>query len=75
MTSRRYYLHGDQKEGAPDLFFCVLCDAFIPEGHFRVDHPKTNHYERYLRSLHREAQRKRNGTSFLRPKDAPNCLE
>jgi hypothetical protein len=34
----RYYLHGDQKEGDPNLFFCRRCDLFKPEKHFHEEH-------------------------------------
>ncbi len=47
----RYYLHGDQKEDDPDLWFCSSCDAFVPEVHFAGGHHKKQNlsdYESYL---------------------------
>lgn len=33
--SRRWYAHGDQMEGATRLFYCAVCQRFIPGVHFR----------------------------------------
>lgn len=32
---RRWYVHGDQMDGVPRLFYCAICERFIPGVHFR----------------------------------------
>ena len=48
MTIERHYIHGDQLEGDPSLFYCSACDVFFPEDHFFSQEEKCcNHWDRY----------------------------
>lgn len=52
----RYYVHGDQIEGAPDQYYCSHCDALVAAPHFESDHPDTSG-ERYFATLQRWRKR------------------
>ena len=44
----RHYIHGDQSEQDPALFYCSACDAFLNEGHFFDDREKCcDHWGRF----------------------------
>ena len=73
----RYYLHGDQDDDNPTLFYCARCDVFTEAGHF--DDPQRHrgetHGERYLGSLDRWNQRSPDSkANWRRPADAVNFL-
>ncbi len=73
----RYYLHGDQGEDDPALFFCARCDAFTNADHFDdpQQHSGETHGERYLASLDRWNRRSPNSkAAWRRPVDAVNLL-
>nr|WP_315223967.1 YozE family protein [uncultured Albidiferax sp.] len=52
----RYYVHGDQIEGAADQYYCSHCDALVAAPHFESDHPDTSG-ERYFATLQRWQKR------------------
>lgn len=73
----RYYIHGDQYQENPILFFCNYCDAFLEAGHFNNYHCFKNETqsERYLSSLARWNKRsEKSKLSLFRPDNAPNLL-
>lgn len=73
----RYYLHGDQDEGNPALFYCARCDVFTDAEHFDDPqfHRGETHGERYLGSLDRWNQRSSESKAdWHRPADAVNLL-
>lgn len=73
----RYYLHGDQDEDSPALFYCARCDVFTEAEHFDdpQQHRGETHGERYLGSLDRWNQRSpESKTNWHRPADAVNLL-
>jgi hypothetical protein len=44
----RHYIHGDQLEGDPSLFYCSACDSFWHEDHFFNQEDKCcNHWDKY----------------------------
>jgi uncharacterized protein YozE (UPF0346 family) len=45
----RYYIHGDQREDEPSLYYCARCDVFFDAQHFS-EHSDING-ERYLSSV------------------------
>lgn len=67
---QRYYLHGDQSEDTPLLYFCALCDVFAQEDHF-TQHGAKNR-ERYDRS---RARLKNLSSRFTRPKNPISLAE
>lgn len=76
-AATRYYLHGDQDEDDPSVYYCARCDSFCLPDHFENDalHRGQSHEMRYLDSIERWAER---GTvwrgRYRRPEDAPNLL-
>lgn len=74
----RYYLNGDQKEGAPDLWFCSRCDLFVSEVHFSEDHhskQRLSNYEVYLAEIKSLPLYMKNTRGKMRrPANPPNCL-
>ena len=73
----RYYLHGDQDEDNPVLFYCARCDVFTEAEHFDdpQQHRGETHGERYLGSLDRWNQRSpESKVNWRRPADAVNLL-
>ena len=73
--SHRYYLHGDQKEGAPTLFFCRKCDRFQPEEHFHDAHPNLNDYELFLQTRKELDARADSKGRVPRPNGATNLFD
>ena len=74
-TKLRYYIHGDEKEGNPELYFCAGCDLFVEQGHFYAEDRlcKTkNDFERYSWSLKRLKLSLKGGRKFHRPNNPPN---
>lgn len=67
---QRYYLHGDQSEDDPRLYFCALCDVFAQEGHFK-QHGEKNR-ARYERA---RARLKNINSRFTRPKNPLSLAE
>lgn len=49
---RRYYLHGDEIEDEPGMYFCASCDLPVEADHFDHKHA-TKPYERYFADLRR----------------------
>jgi len=49
---RRHYLHGDEIEDEPGVYFCVSCDKFMEAEHFDREHAAKS-YERYFAGLQR----------------------
>lgn len=73
-TRSRYYLHGDQDESNPALYYCARCDVFFEAEHFATHDSKGNS-ERYLSSLARWTRRDEEAPSSMRrPADAVNFL-
>lgn len=73
----RHYLHGDQGEDDPALFFCARCDAFTDADHFNdpQQHSGETHGERYLASLDRWNRRSPDSkATWRRSADAVNLL-
>lgn len=72
-TRKRYYLHGDQTEQDPALYYCAQCDWFSPAEHFESEHgPKT--VERYLSNLRYWSSPERSRANWRRPDKAVNIL-
>jgi hypothetical protein len=46
---RRHYLHDDEIEDEPGVYFCALCDMPVEAAHFDREHA-TKSYERYFTS-------------------------
>lgn len=74
----RYYVHGDQTEFDPKLFYCQACDLFRERDHFGDGkHPymKQSDFELYLyrKELFRKAP-KRFRDKYYRPADAVNIV-
>lgn len=76
-AATRYYLHGDQDETDPFVYFCARCDSFCPPDHFEnaALHQGQSHEMRYIESIERWNER---GTVwrrlYRRPEDATNLL-
>lgn len=52
MIKEMHYIHGDQLEGDPSLFYCSACDVFFPEDHFFGQGEKCcNHWNKYDRAI------------------------
>ncbi len=77
-TAQRNYLHGDQKEDDPELWFCRRCDAFVRNVHFSEgEHKKQklSEYEKYLDERKRFSIKIKNTPGkWRRPANPPNCL-
>jgi hypothetical protein len=71
----RYYLHGDEKEEEPGIYYCRACDAFVPINHFYEDCSEENDFKRYQRTLRIWKEIKKSGTYYTRPKDAKNIFK
>lgn len=70
----RYYLHGDQDEDNPALYYCARCDVFFNAEHFETHDSKGN-AERYLASLARwTPQKQEERSSMRRPAESTNLL-
>jgi hypothetical protein len=71
----RHYIHGDQLEGNPSLFYCSACDVFFFEEHFLNQADKCcNHWNRYdnaIKMLGKSSQKPRN---FTRPMNSINIF-
>lgn len=74
----RHYLHGDQKEDDPELWFCRRCDAFVSELHFAEGHhnkQRLTDFEKYLAEKKRLSTFMKNTQGrWRRPANPPNCL-
>lgn len=71
---RRHYVHGDQSEDDPGMYFCQRCDQFVESRHFEIEHPD-DMAERYFASLQRWKQRPaRNKINVRRPTRTVNIL-
>lgn len=74
----RYYVHGDQKELEPSLWYCARCDAFVAQAHFyegHHDNSRVTDYDRYSNSIKRLPifmENKRG--KYHRPYNPPNCV-
>jgi hypothetical protein len=53
---RRHYLHGDEIEDEPGVYFCGSCDMPVEADHFDREHA-TKSYERYFTDLQRWQRR------------------
>lgn len=71
-TRRRYYLHGDQHETDPALYYCVQCDLFVDGAHF-IQHGEET-FDRALHSIERWEGRPPD-RAYRRPHAAANLLE
>jgi hypothetical protein len=71
----RYYLHGDEKENEPGIYYCRACDYFEPKKHFYEECTEKNHFERFQRTLKIWKQIKKSGTQYTRPTNANNIFE
>src|SRR5262245_37759272 len=67
----RFYFHGDAVEGQEGAFYCVKCDAFVPEVHFRT-HDGQN--MKALRRSEREWSHRLPWCEWYRPDDVFNCV-
>lgn len=73
----RYYLHGDQDEQDPSVYYCRSCDLSYTPDHFSDTslHREPSHEARYLNSLKRWNEANPSWqANFRRPKDAINLL-
>jgi hypothetical protein len=73
----RYYLHGDEIEGNPGIYYCAACDLDVSLDHFYQEYPERlcrveNDYKRYLRSLKTWRCIKKTDSTFFRPTNARN---
>ncbi|MGJ7530170.1 YozE family protein [Variovorax sp. GB1P17] len=71
----RYYLHGDEEEGASGKFYCSQCDLFVDGGHFFSKHPREETLEHCLAAVERWGRRPASETVHRRPHGAHNMLE
>ena len=69
---KRYYFHGDLKEGAADLYFCRCCDVFADSNHFHQDCATEDHLKQQVRSKKALRGLQRNGYPYSRPTHALN---
>jgi len=72
MKKKRYYLHGDQKDACPGIFYCASCDLFVPSCHFdgyngneTMLHEGKFNFRHYIRP----------DSNWQRPDDAVNLFE
>jgi uncharacterized protein YozE (UPF0346 family) len=71
---RRHYLHGDEIEDEPEVYFCASCDFPVGADHFDREHAAKS-YERYFADLHRWRHRPaRTMGSVRRPTNAVNVV-
>lgn len=75
---QRNYVHGDQKEDDPELWYCRRCDAFVRQFHFAEGHhnnQKLSEHEKYLDEMKRFSIKTKNAPGkWRRPANPPNCL-
>lgn len=74
----RYYLHGDQSEIDPNLWYCARHDEFQTLDHFHTGWHAEQSDQDYTR-LHSDLERihetlKNLGNGYHRPPNARNCL-
>ncbi len=71
---RRHYLHGDEIEDEPGVYFCASCDRPVEADHFDREHA-TKSYERYFTDLQRWQRRPaRNKGGVRRPATPANAV-
>lgn len=71
---RRHYLHGDEIEDEPGVYFCASCDKPVEADHFDREHA-TKSYERYFTDLLRWQRRPaRNKGGVRRPANPVNVV-
>ena len=71
----RHYIHGDQMEGDPSLFYCTKCDVFWPEEHFFSNSEKCcDHWPRYDRAMKMLGNSPKKHIDFGRRIDSPNVF-
>ncbi len=73
-TTRRHYLHGDQQESEPHLYYCAECDFFGDAEHFAGRH-RVDHGERALKAMERFQRAPEDFASGVhRPANGPSIL-
>lgn len=71
----RRYLHGDQDERNPAVYYCAECDIFGEPDHFDLPH-RVPHGERALNAIERFQRSPSDYTSIgHRPENPPNILQ
>ncbi|MFN9173674.1 MAG: hypothetical protein ACK58N_03955 [Synechocystis sp.] len=73
----RFYAHGDQVEGNPEMFYCASCDCFIDRAHFETHNNepnRLNNYQKYLSTLKTLQAYQKRSTNFYRPKNPYNLF-
>lgn len=71
---RRHYLHGDEIEDEPGVYFCASCDMPVEADHFDREHA-TRSYDRYFTDLERWQRRPaRSKGGVRRPTNAVNVV-
>jgi len=74
-AKQRHYIHGDQLEEDPTLFYCASCDVFFPEEHFfGPDNKCCNHWTRYDEALKMLGNSPKKHREFGRPMNAVNVF-
>lgn len=71
----RYYVHGDELEDRPYMFYCASCDQFVPPSYFDDKRHTSSRAARYDRSLSSWRGIVRNYPGkYRRPADASNLV-
>lgn len=73
-SPRRYYVHGDEVEESPGMYFCRQCEANVEPAHFESAHPDETEL-RYVDGVERwKRWPARTKMNWRRPSLAKNCL-
>ncbi|WP_434046809.1 YozE family protein [Sorangium cellulosum] len=71
----RFYVHGDEREGTAESFYCARCDAFEGRGHFNTEDHVERRVELYERSVNAwRALQKSKPIRYRRPSKAKNII-
>lgn len=73
-TKIRYYVHGDQYEENPGLYFCTACILFFPAAHFYRQCCGVEHSVWYERSLMSLDKLLKSDPAYTRPVNPANMI-
>ena len=59
---QRYYVHGDENEKTHGIYYCDICDGFLPEEHFSCHMEYHGNIKRYEYSMEKLKKNLKNGT-------------
>jgi hypothetical protein len=75
---KRYYFHGDRKEGTENLYYCASCDFFEPREHFYNSASEfclgSSEYDRYYERTKKTFNKAYKKYGYYRPRNPPSIL-